>query len=120
MQLTFYDHTGTAIAYLDDDEESIYLYDGTPVAWLSVDSVYAYSGKHLGWFIDGWIHDHRGDCVFFTKIASSGPIKPVKGIQPVQGIRRIRPVRGIREIKPVKPVRSLNWSSLSGKNFFYQ
>lgn len=68
----------------------------------------------------GWIRDHRGDCVFFTKIASGGPVKPVKSIQPVRGIRRIRPVRGVREVKPFKPVRSLNWSSLSGKSFFYQ
>lgn len=46
---TFYNRRGHAVAYLDDDDISIYLYSGAPVAWLSEHSVYSYSGKHLGW-----------------------------------------------------------------------
>jgi hypothetical protein len=36
---TFYDKSGSAIAYLNEDGESIYLYRGDPVAWLSGDGV---------------------------------------------------------------------------------
>lgn len=32
--LTFYNHEGRAVAYLYEGEY-VYLYDGTPVAWLS-------------------------------------------------------------------------------------
>ena len=32
--LTFYNRNGTAIAFLDEDGMSIYLYNGFPAAWL--------------------------------------------------------------------------------------
>ncbi|WP_405230120.1 4-fold beta flower protein [Lentisalinibacter sediminis] len=42
---TLYNSSGRAIAYIDDDSQSIYLYSGKPVAWISDDAVYAYSGR---------------------------------------------------------------------------
>jgi len=64
MDITFYDASGSAIAYTGDNEH-IYLYSGEPVACLSDGSVYAYSGKHLGRFANGWIRDHEGLlCIF--------------------------------------------------------
>lgn len=46
-----------AVAYIDaDDELTIYLWGGKPVAYLERDTgnefhVYGFSGKHLGWFV---------------------------------------------------------------------
>ena len=120
MSLTFYNSEGRAVAYLDDDTESIYLYDGTPVAWLSDDSIYSYSGRYLGWFQNGWVWDLCGDCVFFTDTATGGPVRPVTQVRPVRGVRAVRPVRGVREVRPVRPVRSAAWSNLSDESFFEQ
>ena len=89
----FWNGDGRPVAYLDDDGESIYLWDGTPCGWLSEDSIYAYSGKFLGWLWDGWIRDTSGDCVFFTDQARGGPVRPVRQVRPVRGVRGVRPVR---------------------------
>ena len=118
--LTFYNSNGNAIAYISDDNQSIYLYNGTPVAWLSGENIYAYNGKYLGWIQDGWVFDRNGTRAFFTENASGGPIKPVKAVRPVKGVRDVRPVRSVRETRPARPVRSLNWSQLSNNDYFNQ
>jgi hypothetical protein len=69
--MDFIDRTGDAVAYLDDDGEAIYLWDGTPVAFFSGDSIYSYSGKHLGYFTDGWIRG-AGAAVVFIDDATGG------------------------------------------------
>lgn len=118
--LTFYNSQGGAIAYLDDDNVSIYLYNGTPVAWLSGEDVYSYPGRYLGWMQEGWVFDRNGARAFFTDNANGGPVKPVRQVRPVRGVRDVRPVRGVREVRPVKPVKSLNWSRLSVAAYFNQ
>ncbi len=75
--MTLCDQTGQPIAYVEDDG-SIYLFSGEPIAYLDGGSVWSYSGKHLGWFDSGLIRDNSGDTVFFTENASGGPItKPL-------------------------------------------
>jgi len=118
--LTFYNHEGRAVAYLDDNGESIYLYTGEPVAWLSDESVYDYNGHYLGWFQNGWIFDCDGHCVFFTEDSSGGPGKPSRQGRPVRGARYAQPARGAREARPAKPARSTTWSDLSDESFFKQ
>jgi hypothetical protein len=117
---TFYNNQGAAIAYLDDNGMSIYLYKGTPVAWLSGEDIFSYSGRYLGWIQDGWVFDRNGDRTFFTDDAIGGPVKPVRQGPPVRGVQGVRPVRGVREVRPVRPVRSLNWSKVSGLAYFNQ
>lgn len=120
MYFTFYDKSGIPIAYSDDNDH-IFLFSGESVAYLYGESVYGYNGRHLGFFIDGWIRDHHGDCVFFTDIAKGpGPVKPVKRVKPVKSVKSILPVKSVREVKPIKPITNLLWSNLSGKQFFYQ
>ena len=115
--MTFYAFNGAAVAY-SNDGEVIYLYSGGPVAYLRGSSVYAYSGRHLGFFQYRWVRDHGGLCVFFTEDAQGGPAKPGRKVRPVNGARRVRPVRGVRQIRPIKAVRRLAWSLLSGRQFF--
>ena len=56
---TFYNIDGRAVAFLDDDGQSLYLYDGTPAGFVQDDGVYAYSGKFLGWFDQEWVRNLR-------------------------------------------------------------
>jgi|GEM_PF-3103012 len=37
---TFYDSEGRAVCYLDDDGTSIFLHDGSPVAWVSEQGIH--------------------------------------------------------------------------------
>ena len=44
--MTFYDLHGNAIAY-SEDNETIYLYTGQPIAYLYMDIVYSFDGDSL-------------------------------------------------------------------------
>lgn len=116
--MTLYDHSGRPTAYMAD-EEHIYLFSGKPVAYLSSDAIYTYSGLHIGWLDDGWIRDLDGNCVFFTEGDSGfGPVKPVKNVMPVKGVKGVLPVKSVKEVRHIKSVKSLSWSNLSGESFF--
>ena len=118
--MTFYDSTGRAVAYTEDNE-NIFLYNGVPVAYLYGNLVYSYKGTQLGRFKNGWIRDKSGCCAFFTDNArGNGPIKPVKHVRPVKGLKQLKPPRGLRHIPAVKAVDSLSWSTISGERFFMQ
>jgi hypothetical protein len=118
--LTFYDNHGRPVAYTEDDE-TIYLFTGEPVAYFNENTVYGFNGKHLGWFEDGWMRDLHGQCVFFTEnTVGSGPIKPIKAIKPIKSVKRVKPVKSVRQIRSLKAIKSLSWSKFSGKQFFYQ
>ncbi len=117
MVTNFYNMSGKPVAYTEDDE-NIYTFSGSPVAYLDGDAVYAFSGKHIGWFEDGWIRDTNGLCVFFTVAASGGPVKPVINVNSVKGVKHVKPVKGVKHVKSVKAVKSLTWSPLSGEQFF--
>ena len=77
MAVEFWNQQGRPVAYIDDDDQSIYLWDGSPVAWIDGDAIYSYSVRFLGWLWDGWVRNLDGDCVFFTEFASGGPVRPV-------------------------------------------
>lgn len=118
--LTFYNRYGKPIAYTDDGEY-IYLFSGKPVAYFDDESVYGFNGKHLGRFIDGWIRDNNGHCVFFTEESyGSGPVKPIRQVKPVKSVKSVKPVKSVKQVRPVKPVISLSWSPLSSELFFNQ
>lgn len=118
MDLTFYNYTGRPVAYTDDGEH-IYLFSGEPVAYIHGDSVYSYSGMHLGWFAHGWIIDHDGDAVFFSEGAVGGPLKPIRQLKPLKSLRQLRPLKGPRGLKPLKPSPRVSWSEWSEEDFFF-
>lgn len=115
----FYNQHGQAVAYAENDE-CIYLYTGTPVAYFDDDSVYSFSGKHLGWFENGWILDNNGYCVFFTDNADGGPMKPFKKFEPFKKFRKFEPFKHFKEFKPTKASIKNSWSELSDDDFFKQ
>jgi hypothetical protein len=105
---TLYNELGKAVAYIaDDDDSTIYLWSGEPVAYLSKDDVYGFNGKHLGWMKSGVIYNHDGDKVGATK----GKLLTIPQISPIKAIKEIKPIKSIREIAPIKPIFSLSWSS---------
>ena len=117
MEYTFYDKTGSAIAYTYNDD--IYLFDGTPVAYIYNNSyIYTIRGKHIGFFTDGWIIDLNGNYAFFTDNAYSGMVKPSKKVVPCKSVRKNMPIKYTREIARIKPVIRYNWSTDSGRSFF--
>ena len=106
------------MAYVDGDGESIYMRDGTPVAWLRENGVYAYSGKLLGWLYEGWIFGHDGKCVLFTERAQPGAVKPFRQTAGARGDQGIRPSRATRDTACRRPGRSPMWSLTDALSFF--
>lgn len=119
MDKVFYNKNGKPVVYVIG--EDIYSFDGVPLAYLNEGSfIYSYSGKHLGWFDNGWIIDLKGTYVFFSDGASGGPIQPLKQILPVRNVRGIKPIKSIREMRNLKPVKTNTWSSFCDLDFFKQ
>lgn len=118
--ITFYDSSGSAVAYIAEDNGRMYLYSGSPVAWFDDEHLWSYSGRWLGWLQDGLIYDRRGRVAFFAEGAIGGPAKPARHARPARSARHAQPARSAREARPARPARSASWSDLSGESFFRQ
>jgi hypothetical protein len=117
--MDFYDKSGRAVAYVAEDGETIYHWNGTPVAYLVGESVYAIRGRHLGWFDTGWIRDRGGAPVVFTPEAGgSGPMKPMLKMKPMRSMRKMQPMRGMRQMQPMRPIPKMSWPATSAAEFF--
>ncbi len=90
---TLFNKRGDPVAYISDDyNETIYLTDGSPVAYLyNQDHVYGLNGRHLGWWIEGILYNHDGERTGFTSSTSPVPI----GKEPAKTRRK-----PMDEIKP--------------------
>lgn len=119
MSHTFYDRQGKAKAY-SDDRQTIYLFSGRPVAYIENNSIYAFSGKHLGILTKGWVRDNDGHCVFYTAkaVRAGAPPKPVMMAMPVKNDKKPAPAKGIQQPKPAEPPLRKSWSQFSGTQFF--
>jgi len=110
-EISLFSSKGEPVAYIAIDEDyTIYLWSGKPVAYLYRKSndihIYSFNGGHLGLFQDGIIWDHNGDAVGFIK----GAIK--KDTQPelLKGLKELKPLKGLRELPPLKPIFTNYWS----------
>jgi len=113
--LSFFGADGRAVAFIDADNDStIYLWSGKPVAYLDEDSVYGINGTHLGWLKDGAIYDHDGDIV----AASARSFKNAPRAQAPKGLKELKPLKGLKELKPLKPLFGLSWSGTPPAIFF--
>jgi len=117
MSLDFYDLNGDPYAY-SEDGETIYTFDGRPIAHISGDSIYSFSGKHLGFFEAGQIWDHNGAILLFTDDSQGGPMKPLKSLKPLKGLKELKPLKGLKELKPLKALKSMSWSAHSPQDVF--
>lgn len=113
----FYDSSGRAVAYIVGDRDlTMYLWEGSPVAYLHEDSVYGFNGKHLGWLRNDAVHDREGNVVAAFADRFRVPVSPA----PFKGLKQLRPLKSLMELKSLQPLFSLNWSKLPAKLFFMQ
>ncbi|HRN48708.1 MAG TPA: hypothetical protein PKW69_11800 [Niabella sp.] len=118
QEISLFNSKGAPVAYVDtdDDDLTIYLWSGKPVAYISSGNIYGFNGKHLGWWVKGIIRDHEGDAVGATKSAYGGYTE----YEPYKGYKEYKPYKSYKEYAPYKPYWSNYWSSSSFKMFLLQ
>lgn len=120
QQISLYDSEGEARAYIDYDEEAtIFMWDGTPVAFVEKDGrdlcVFGFNGSFLGWYEDGILYDKKGYAVGARK----GAVSMITKIERIKGIQKITPIRPITPITPIQPILKNSWSNTSLTEFLY-
>lgn len=108
---------GNARAYIDyDDDATIYLWNGKPVAFLENDGsdmcVFGFNGNFLGRYENGIVRDENGNAVGARDEATH----MITNIEPIKSIQEISPIRAIT---PITPIFSNSWSSESLTEFLY-
>ncbi len=92
METTLFNKNGKPVAYLAEDGETIYLWDGRAVAYVVGDRVIGWNGRQLGWFANGTVFDIYGLRTGFIKSKSPIPtdLEPGKPAKQVKGARSTR------------------------------
>ncbi len=109
METTLYNKHGKPVAYLGDDGQTVYLWDGHSVAYLHEDMVYGWNGKPLGWFVNGTIFDIYGLRCGFIK--SKSPIETE--LEPVKPSKHLKPRKNERQPAIMKPTMCYGYSGKS-------
>jgi len=101
MDRTLFDKNGEARAYLSTDyDQTIYLFDGTPSAYLYEERhIYGMNGRHLGWMINDIIYNNDGQRIAFT--VSTCPVPT--GKEPVKHEKMAKPQLRPRWAKTTPP-----------------
>ena len=120
QQISLFDSEGEARAFIDYDKNAtIFMWDGTPVAFLNNNGrdlcVIGFNGNFLGWYIDGILCDKNGSAVGARK----GAVSMITKIERIKGIQKITPIRPIIPISPIKPILRNNWSNTSLTEFLF-
>lgn len=118
-EISLFNGQGDAAAYIAPDEEfTIYLWDGKPVAYLSKDgsdvAVYGFNGKHLGWFEDGIVRDHDG------RVACAVAVKErlrFTSFEPFKSFKQFKPFKSFQQLAPLRPLFVNAWSTLPCRFF---
>ena len=107
-EINLYDSSGNATAYIDSylSDEVIYLWDGTPEAYLIQTDVFGFNGKHLGWFEKGILRDNDGKVVATIKEAAD----KITIDGSLKGLKQTPPEKKYHELAPIKPYFSTLWS----------
>ena len=101
VEVTLYDRSGRPTAYIEmENDHTVYLWDGSPVAYTDGDNVYGFNGRHLGWFEQGILYDRYGQGIGFT--SESCPSR-VSSESP-KGQKKVRPGKSGTATPPMKPV----------------
>lgn len=104
QEISLFDAAGRATAYIAvDDELTIYLWNGKPVAYLEPSDagefhVYGFNGSHLGWFLQGavWNHDGSASCAVKEAMNSTE-------YEPYKSYKEYKPYRNYQEYAPYMP-----------------
>lgn len=117
-EIALYNANGEPTAYIDASQSDlpIFMYDGTPVAYLKTASgnyfhIYGFNGKHLGWLEDGRVLDHQGYVAGFQR----GSMPKYTRSEPYKYCKKYKPMKSYAQSAPYKPYskRSFGNTSLS-------
>ncbi len=120
QQVSLYDSNGDAVAYIDNDEDpTIFMWDGTPVAFIEIDgsdfSIFGFNGRFLGWYADAVIYDKKGYAVGARYGAAGITCK----VERIKGIQKATPIRPVTSITPIQPILKRTWSNTPLTEFLY-
>jgi hypothetical protein len=120
QEITLFDNQGEACAYIDFDEDAtIFMWDGTPVAFLDKDGndicVFGFRGSFMGWYENGIIYDKNG----FPVGARKGSLNMITKMERMKGMQQMIPMTPMRAMTPMKPFWKNSWSSTSLTEFLY-
>lgn len=108
---------GNAVALLDDNF-NICNIKGKLIGYIYSSKVYLINNKQVGWYIDGWIRDNKGYCVFFDQTSTGGPTKPkINNMNINIKLRNYPPIKN-DFISINRPTKRCAWSRYSNANFF--
>ncbi|MBT4328102.1 MAG: hypothetical protein HOD60_14550 [Candidatus Nitrosopelagicus sp.] len=110
MTWIFFNKIGKAIWYTNRRND-VFSFNGISVGYIQNDSIYAYFGAHLAWFVDGWIINHNGEALFFTKNAVGGPGRPALQSIPNKLASQIPPNKRSRATPPSYPPERNSWGN---------
>jgi hypothetical protein len=101
-----FDNSGLPVAIVDtDNQNTLYLESGQPIAYVFEGDVYSFAGKFMGSYSNGILWDKKGYMVAF--IQTSKPfhvqVKPVVNTRIVQTKQKRPAIGTIREIPPPHP-----------------
>lgn len=109
QEISLYNSTGEAVAYIDTDNDmSIYLWEGDPVAYLDGQSIYGFNGKHLGWLKRGIVRDNNGYTVGFME----GAINMHTKFERFKGFQKFEPFKSFQEFEPLEPMEKNQWAPI--------
>lgn len=111
-EITLFDARGRATAYIAlQDELTIYLWNGEPVAYLDQEgeefNVYGFNGKHLGWFVDDVVWNHNGNaaCATRERLRSTE-------FEPYKSFKQFKPFKSFKEFAPFRPFLSNSFGKI--------
>lgn len=120
QQTSLFDSEGEARAYIDYDEDAtIFMWDGTPVAFLEKNGsdicVFGFNGSFMGWYEDGIIYDKKGYAVGAREGATNMSLRSERS----KSSQRSTPSRPSTPSTPSQPSWKSSWSSTSLTEFLY-
>ena len=120
QQTSLFDRDGEARAYIDYDKDAtIFMWDGTPIAFLKKDGsdicIFGFNGSFMGWYEDGIIYDRNGYVVGTKKGATNMLTK----MERMKSMQRMTPVRPMTPVTPMQPMWKSSWSSTSLTELLY-
>lgn len=116
-EVTLFDKNTQPIAYINyvDKDSTVYMWDGTPVAYLvSKEDVYHFNGHFLGWYKNGILYGVDGYAVAAQRgIARGEIITNNTHIESAKGVKHVKPVPHVHSLKPSTPSFKDKWSTCS-------
>ena len=97
-------------------------FSGRSIGFLDSINAYNYKSHHCGWYDDGILRDHGGDCAGFGELVAGTihPLLPSKKVRPLHSLVEVEPLRPEIKISPPTQLKSINWSTSNPISLFYE